>query len=52
MDKNFTFPSQSNSEQQDAAVVLEYEPDETSTMIVSLFARMYPGINSSAEVLS
>lgn len=52
MDKNFTLTSQSSSEQQDAALALEYEPDETSIMTLSLFARMYPGTNSSAEVLN
>lgn len=52
MDKNFTVTSQSSSEQQDAAMALEYEPDETSIMTLSLFARMYPVVNSSADVLN
>lgn len=48
MDKNFTLTSISNSDQQNSTMALEYEPDETSTMIVSLFARMYPCNNVSS----
>lgn len=42
MDKNFTTISQSKNENSSQMVALEYEPEETSIMLLSLFARMYP----------